>query len=297
MKIIKITGNILMIIAIGYIIMFFINSDVDPYIFLTKKNLILTITLGLAVAAGILLLALAWKKNIEMLSDETVSKTDVLYIYTRANLAKYIPGNVMHYASRNLFGSEYGLSQKSMLMSSAIETLLLITVILILVLILAANSLLKTLQQMITQEIISCGLILLISAGIIATIVAVGIWVIKNRKTIPVKPLNLLKSSGYTAAFGIINAASFAIIAVSERSVAVSILVLAGYYLLAWLLGFIMPGAPGGLGIREYILLVLLLPFLQKNDILAVVVLMRLITVLGDIFAYLIGLIIYKHHR
>ncbi len=60
---------------------------------------------------------------------------------------------------------------------------------------------------------------------------------------------------------------------------------------IAWLLGFIVPGAPGGIGIRESILL-LLLPsvlFLSKEELLAGAIIFRLVTILGEVFTFFLA--------
>ncbi len=292
--IINTSGKILMAVAIIYIIIYLINSNIDFRIFLTGKMVFLTVALGLLISGGILLMALAWKKNIEMLANNALKKSEAIYIYTRSNLVKYVPGNVLHLASRNLLGSQYGLSQKGILFSSVLEILQQIIVVLLLVLIFVANSFRDTLSKVIAQGKINLEVVVLMAVGIIVILIAAIIWLIKNRKKASVKPLNLLASSGYIAGFAIINAASFVVIIVAYGVANINIFVLAGYYLLAWLLGLITPGAPGGLGIRELILIMLLLPVLQRDGILAIVVMMRVITISGDLFACLIGLIMKK---
>ena len=55
-----------------------------------------------------------------------------------------------------------------------------------------------------------------------------------------------------------------------------------GAMALAWLAGFLTPGAPAGLGVRESVLLIILAPAAGEASILALAALFRIVTVLGD---------------
>ena len=59
-------------------------------------------------------------------------------------------------------------------------------------------------------------------------------------------------------------------------------------YVIAWVLGYIVPGASGGIGIREAALLILLGPLLGGSLVSALALVHRLITIIGDFLGYLI---------
>ena len=65
-------------------------------------------------------------------------------------------------------------------------------------------------------------------------------------------------------------------------------LLLTSSCIIAWVSGFILPGAPGGLGVREMVLTLLLAQSAGQEKIVAMGVLHRLITVLGDFLACLV---------
>lgn len=58
--------------------------------------------------------------------------------------------------------------------------------------------------------------------------------------------------------------------------------------MIAWVLGFIIPGAPGGIGVRETALTLLLTPVTGRDMIVVLSVLHRLVTVAGDFTSYLL---------
>jgi uncharacterized membrane protein YbhN (UPF0104 family) len=67
-----------------------------------------------------------------------------------------------------------------------------------------------------------------------------------------------------------------------------------GLYLLAWLAGFITPGAPSGLGVREMVMMMFLGDFVSVTILTAAMVIHRLLTVAGDIGAYVFAKVLVK---
>jgi hypothetical protein len=64
----------------------------------------------------------------------------------------------------------------------------------------------------------------------------------------------------------------------------------AGVFALAWVAGFITPGAPAGLGVRDAIMVAGLSPVYGAGSALGVTVIMRLATSAGDALAFLAGM-------
>jgi hypothetical protein len=61
-------------------------------------------------------------------------------------------------------------------------------------------------------------------------------------------------------------------------------------FALSWVAGFVTPGAPGGLGVREALLVAGTAPFYGPGPALSVALALRVVTVLGDGIAFLLGL-------
>ena len=62
-------------------------------------------------------------------------------------------------------------------------------------------------------------------------------------------------------------------------------------FALAWVLGFLAPGAPAGLGVREGALAFLLAGSVDDQRVLTLILAMRIVTVMGDGLCWLVGLI------
>ncbi len=57
---------------------------------------------------------------------------------------------------------------------------------------------------------------------------------------------------------------------------------------ISWFIGFITPGVPGGIGIRESVLL-LMLPMYPQEAILTAAIVQRVIMIIGDVLSYLLS--------
>lgn len=66
-------------------------------------------------------------------------------------------------------------------------------------------------------------------------------------------------------------------------------LLLTGSFAFAWVIGFLAPGAPAGLGVREGLMLALLSFSYTAPDALLIVIALRLATTLGDILCFIAG--------
>ncbi len=67
-------------------------------------------------------------------------------------------------------------------------------------------------------------------------------------------------------------------------------------FTIAWLAGYVVPGAPGGLGVREIMIVFLLSPVLGVGVATGLSLTLRLTTVLGDALAFALGLAISKKY-
>lgn len=61
-----------------------------------------------------------------------------------------------------------------------------------------------------------------------------------------------------------------------------------------WLLGFILPGAPGGLGVREALFVLLFGSIFDAGVVAMLAVVMRVISVLGDVLAFGLGILLTR---
>jgi hypothetical protein len=64
-----------------------------------------------------------------------------------------------------------------------------------------------------------------------------------------------------------------------------------GSMVVAWTAGFVTPGAPGGLGVRDALLVGMLTPAFGPAVSVGIALAFRIVTTLGDIVAFVVGLL------
>ncbi|MES9970924.1 MAG: hypothetical protein ABW092_12895, partial [Candidatus Thiodiazotropha sp.] len=106
-------------------------------------------------------------------------------------------------------------------------------------------------------------------------------------------PLLMLPPLIYYGLFFLVSGIALAVIGVYGGGLTQDsdYLVVLSAFAIAWSVGFLTPGAPSGIGIREAILILLLSPLAGEANALILALLFRLVTIAGDTLFYFISLI------
>jgi uncharacterized membrane protein YbhN (UPF0104 family) len=253
-----------------------------------QATLLVVLAGTLFYGLGSLLLSAAWTRLLHWCGEDEARFATCHPVYGRTQIAKYLPGNVFQYLGRQVLGHRAGLSQLGMAAASVYEILAFLLAAGLLgalgigVLGLATGDLLTPARL---------GLILLAAAGLLlgATLAApraARLAGIDPRRAARGSLLrDLLPAFAAYALFvimmGLILSALVAVCAGAPSMRELGILVTG--FAAAWVAGFVTPGAPGGLGVREAMMLLVLSPMIGDSLALVVALLFRIITVAGDL--------------
>ncbi|YAI81203.1 MAG: lysylphosphatidylglycerol synthase transmembrane domain-containing protein [cyanobacterium endosymbiont of Rhopalodia sterrenbergii] len=281
----------------GMAILFIINT------FKNNWNAVLTVTLNnqsyyllilalLVTSFSHIWSALIWLKILEIF-EQPMTKKWGLRVYLITNIAKYIPGNIGHFYGRIHAISQQGVSLKIASLSILLEPFCMAISALIITLLSNfgwANQNIYSSWLFIAQIIvISIGL-LLIHPFCINKIFSFFEKNIQNKKYLKQYPKTILlgeivfifmKGLGF-----ILTWIAFIPISIFQAPL------LLNAFSLAWLLGLIIPGAPGGMGVFEATII-----FLLKTEnfpihiVLSTITIFRLISILAEVTGALIGLL------
>jgi glycosyltransferase 2 family protein len=216
-----------------------------------------------------------------------------IQVYLRTNIAKYLPGNVWHYYGRISAAKNKNISFSAATMSVIIESLLMATSALLIALI-GSQSLWSELPPAIQKA--SLIAILGLGVGLLAVHPSFFNWVMKRGRKIkstftkeanaedsfaiahyPFRPLlGELIFLGLRATGFIFTVLAFHPLPLSQLPLVYTV------FSLAWFLGLVVPGAPGGIGVFESAALTLLKPVLPGGVILSSVALYRLISISAE---------------
>ena len=218
-----------------------------------------------------LALLLAWI-NLLMHFEAKTHFLTALRVYGLSQLAKYVPGNIFHLASRQGLGVAEGLNGWVLAKTAAWE-LGLISICGLIFLILLLPWILPAIQAP--------------SAVILFIIFIAATGLILRQLSSPCMMRAFLWQTAFLLVSGVLFTALLATISdFSDFSFSTG-LVVCGAYIIAWLAGFITPGAPAGAGIRELVLLMLLKGNFAEATVLSAIVLSRVATISGDFLFFI----------
>ena len=233
-------------------------------------------------------------------TGETLTIPKGLVIFTLAQFAKYIPGNVAHHAGRIALARSGGLTFSKVVFSMVIEASWLIVAASVLAtawLFLVGNGLFEYAEELPTLFQLA------------ATIAAVFLfpllagWILfywhpgplnrilgNGAVSIPSLPILLTCLFVYMVCFLLMGATASILARYLFGAPGSHILLLTGAFAIAWVAGFLTPGAPAGIGVREAILLKVLTPIYGAGIAVGLIISLRAITTLTDGLTFLAAL-------
>jgi len=264
---------------------------------LTFYWIIVIFILSLFHSLAFFIYAVTWGFVVRIFSAVKLKMREMIIVYLKSNIAKYLPGNIFHFAGRHYFLRKQGLSDESLLLSNAFEIFYTILISLIIILSAVYVKVIK-IPEFILQKIniyYFLTLIIIISAAVIIFVVykylkkeSINIKKYLNRKNLFIFIIVTLM---YFLIFIIIGTALYGIMVVllKHEFNLIDFYYVVCTYSLAWMLGYIVPGAPGGLGIREYVITKMLENKFSESSAVLAAIILRVVTVSGDIVSFFVA--------
>ena len=293
---IKRIGTLITILSLVFILKVAVSLECDFSVLKTNSALVGCFLGGsIIMCMTVYIIAYGWKMILVVLSKQTVRYKDAFAIYAKANMGKYLPGNVMHYVERNLFARNLGLDQRAVLLSTMTEISGLVFVSVLVGIAFEGKHLWNLLKVLIDYKYIL--VVLLLSCLLVLLILAFRKKIEEILKNINVKEFCKVFIKVCPAYFcfvllgGIVMGILFEAILPDVVTTKVLLRIVASYTI-AWVVGFMIPGSPGGIGVREFVLLFLLGEYFPEDILLANIVLHRFISIVGDALAYASSLLL-----
>lgn len=240
-------------------------------------------------AIGLFILAFSWALMLQGDRDPRRRLLSSVIIYAHTSIFKYLPGNIFHFVGRNVVGRQSGIGHGRLAAATVFEIgLSLFSAVLLSALIFsfAPAPLPQWLFRVIAFAFTAVGVTVLFYPSLLEILARFF------PSSLPMTwlPQNLsgaMMSNFLAFCFMMIAAAlmSLAILPTAVGPASASAL-----FVLAWLVGFAVPGAPAGFGVREAFLVVELTPLSGEADALAFALIMRLVTTGGDAALYFGGM-------
>lgn len=256
-----------------------------------------------ALIGGALLLYLAtylastraWQLGLQLLG-EARGFARLARILMLSQLAKYLPGNIGHHVGRVVLAQRAGLAADVVVASMLLDMLLVVAA--------GAACSLPALALLVraadahrADAARTAWLVLLasvVAAGALLALPAVRRWVapvlarLRAIRSLAGMLRMLQAWTSHCTSFLLGASALFLLCQLHAQAATPSPqwVDVVGVYAAAWLLGFLMPGAPAGLGVRELVLLLGLSPMVGEQAALTAAASLRLVTTVGDGVAF-----------
>jgi hypothetical protein len=224
----------------------------------------------------------AWHKMLQNYAKKSFGYLSSYYYFAKTEISKYLPGNVFHFVGRQALASKIGISQIDMAKVSLLFTLALMV----------ATILSSTIFALFVNSIESYIKIAMILASILSLVAIFLIYpkFLKANKALSVAILTFSIS---------LQGVMLSLIIYSQINTLSleQFFKIASIYIISWLIGFVTPGASGGLGVREGAFLAIS-NFVNLNIssevILFSILLIRLVNIIVDILMFISTFLINK---
>lgn len=280
--------------ALGFIVYRFIKMDVDWSLITSSSKIWGAGTVVILLyLVSVFITAAFFTFTLMKISGAKVPFREIISVYITSNLFKYLPGNVLHYVGRNSLGAAHGIPHKDIAFTSLFEAM--------------GNVLFVGLASILIgfpffRQLASAafgenhfwviGGVFICFIGIITLII---LFHISNRfRGLVVRLFS--KETKQIWFIGIVvfcfnyivNGFSYYLILTTliNTGAEIAFLSVLAIYNLAWLAGFVTPGAPGGIGIKEFVLILFLGSMVGNSVLMISVVLHRMMLILTDVLAY-----------
>jgi len=289
-KIIEILGWIISAAALYFVYQNVINIDLEAAKAKVSYSWIPYIIIFITIYVILMgFLATGWRYMLELLHGSELPKWRIIGIYTKTQIYKYIPSNLMHVIARIYFATQLGPSKSNVVQSYFLEIVFMVLIGILIVLISTFTGSFSLSDELINEiRDFSGGKLKGFSLGILVFgALAIGFYLVKalrnyksslNRQNL----MRLLKLAVLLLAFfygmGLVEYFVF----YSLLGMDITFLYVIALFTITWLGMFVIPGAPGGIGVREFIVITLLSPIYGPDDPTIGIIIFRVITVLGD---------------
>jgi len=295
-KLVKLAGHLVVILALAFVVKKMTDMDIKLSD-MRSPRVIAAFAVSFTVqTAQIIIACWSWLMLSRLLSGRKIPYSAAMPVFTRSNIYKYLPGNVFQYVGRNRLAADMGISHVDVACATVLDVFFCVfwtgTVSVLLL-----GSRLPELMEKYGRNLLLAG-----AAGVLLLLAAFAVIRFKFRSRVKgyisrysrafdkAERPKLLFAVFYYFAHNIVSAGMyFTCMALMVPQAGIrEQLALTGAFLFAWIIGFVTPGAPGGIGIREGVMLFVCGDKFADRIILFVLV-MRIASVFADVAAFLIG--------
>lgn len=245
-------GYAIILVAFAYLFAALARTEfVDALAALSLADMVTVTALSLLYLVLLGLLAQAWTSTASGICR--LPWQLAVRVYGLGVIAKYVPGSVLQYASRHILGTREGWTQKAMLRASIAEALL------------------HCVCAALAGAAVAFGGGAL--GGGLACLAGAALTFSARRPLVRAAGLQICAFAGLALCVHWLSAGILSLPAAPQ---------IVGAFMAAWIAGFLVPAAPGGIGVRETTFMLLANGLAPATDLAVLAILVRAVTTFGD---------------
>lgn len=298
-------GSVLTLFALIAVVKRLCSMDINYDKIWEKESIVNILQSSIAYGLQAFIFCIPWKGFIEILTGKKIRFNDATWILNKANMLKYLPGNILQFVGRNELALLYDMNHMDVAFGTACDTLMLT----------GANILLAVsfnwqgvttwfFKYKSTYTYMGLPLIALIALFFFASFKwRKAVLQFLTRLKVFLTPRSIFRVSLFLLFYMVISCFVAYLFLITLQYIEGShipfsnALKVLSAYSLSWVAGYLVIGSPGGLGIKEATLVLLLHNIAQPESALLAAVIFRFITIIGDFIALAFSFLFHKSFR
>lgn len=300
----KLIGNIAAVIAVIFVVRRFIRMDVDPKVFSSPRVIAAAIITASFGVVSLCVNCFPWLKFVEVLSDRKIPFQAAMIVYAKSNIYKYVPGNVFQYVGRNKLAADLSISNVDVVCATVLDLICGIIPTTLISAIMLGRYVMELVRRYWKGAAIffavGIALLLIIAAAVFTFRKKLAGYIDRYRSAFT--KVNRAKFIAAIVFYFMMALISCAVNLLNARLVFDGaadfgqLITITGAYGFAFILGYITPGAPGGIGIRESVML-LVCGGMYEESALVYVLVYRVASIISDISGFILSLFVEKKNQ
>lgn len=296
-KILKYAGNVVVIAALAFVVKKVIDMDIKMSD-LRSAGVITAFAVSTVIQAALIVIAcFPWLVFTRSLSGVKIPFSKAMPVYTQSNIYKYLPGNVFQYVGRNKLAADMEIRHVDVACATILDVLFCVFWTGVISLILLGGRIAELMEKY-GKNILIAGIAGVVLLALVIAAVRLRFrdkfreYISRYAKAFDKSRRGqLLGGVFYYFAHNCVSAAMYCVclrLIIGSGVSAGELAALTGAFMFAWIIGFVTPGAPGGIGIREGVMLFVCGDSFEEKIVLYVLV-MRIGSIIADILAFVVG--------
>lgn len=302
-NLLKYLGNIVTVIAIVFVFKQLFSNGLDYHSIFKSKNILPVVIIVIVQAIIVATNTYPWKKIVEILSNKNLPYKETITIYVKSNLMKYVPGNVFQYVGRNELAMNQNISHLKVATATVLDVGMTVLSAMAISLLFLYNYIWKfiaTYTNIWLLLLIFTFLALMIYVLILLFQKKILQFLSNNQDIFKKGNIRvLIKCFFYYVIVMLISSLMYMLVFtfILDQHVTTSLFFkLFSAYTLSWLVGFITPGAPAGIGIKEAVMVGVTGGLVNQSTIALSMIVLRVLATFSDVLAFLI-VVFFSHKK